>query len=399
MGNIVITGGELNNKGAQAMTFIAVDEIKKRFPNENIYLASGVGKECDRRISEKFKFEIVDAAMMDLKGLACKNWFWKSLLSIRYGKDIFQSNLRDILENMDMMVDVSGYAIGEDWGVKNSLLTAFRGRLAKSFGAKVYYMPQSFGACCLGGIKELIFNRVLRKWLGSADIVYAREEEGYSYLRQKIGLDNVQKSCDLVLQNKGINLSNIYSQMPEIREFVIEKHSVGIVPNMKIMKYGNAERIMRIYRDVITEFIKKKYTIYLLYHSKEDLSICNSIKDDFRINEEVKVIQEELSYIEYCGVVRQLEFIIASRYHSIVNAYRESVPCIVLGWATKYKALSQIFSQDRFVYNVRMDAEDNDILGMLSEMMRYREKYANLISQKLQKIQADNVFDSMGRAI
>ena len=30
MKNIIITGGELFNKGAQAMTFITVDEMKKR---------------------------------------------------------------------------------------------------------------------------------------------------------------------------------------------------------------------------------------------------------------------------------------------------------------------------------------------------------------------------------
>ena len=29
MRNIIITGGELFNKGAQAMTFVAVDELKK----------------------------------------------------------------------------------------------------------------------------------------------------------------------------------------------------------------------------------------------------------------------------------------------------------------------------------------------------------------------------------
>ena len=40
MGNVIITGGDLKNKGAQAMTFVTVDEIKKRFPEERIYLAA-----------------------------------------------------------------------------------------------------------------------------------------------------------------------------------------------------------------------------------------------------------------------------------------------------------------------------------------------------------------------
>ena len=32
MRNIIITGGGLENKGAQAMTFITVNELAKRFP-------------------------------------------------------------------------------------------------------------------------------------------------------------------------------------------------------------------------------------------------------------------------------------------------------------------------------------------------------------------------------
>ena len=40
MKNIIITGGELFNKGAQAMTFITVDEMKKRFTDHNIYVLS-----------------------------------------------------------------------------------------------------------------------------------------------------------------------------------------------------------------------------------------------------------------------------------------------------------------------------------------------------------------------
>ena len=38
--NIVIVGGELFNKGAQAMTFTVVDEFSSRYPEKDIYLFS-----------------------------------------------------------------------------------------------------------------------------------------------------------------------------------------------------------------------------------------------------------------------------------------------------------------------------------------------------------------------
>lgn len=44
MRNVIITGGELFNKGAQAMTFIAVDELRRRFPEHQIFLLSEMDK-------------------------------------------------------------------------------------------------------------------------------------------------------------------------------------------------------------------------------------------------------------------------------------------------------------------------------------------------------------------
>ena len=40
MKNIIITGGELFNKGAQAMTFVAVNELRRLFPEHEIFLLS-----------------------------------------------------------------------------------------------------------------------------------------------------------------------------------------------------------------------------------------------------------------------------------------------------------------------------------------------------------------------
>ena len=38
---ILISGGTLRNKGAQAMVFVAVDELRKRFPNHEILALMG----------------------------------------------------------------------------------------------------------------------------------------------------------------------------------------------------------------------------------------------------------------------------------------------------------------------------------------------------------------------
>lgn len=49
--NVVLFGGSLFNKGAQAMTFITVDEIAKRMPDHNVILLSS--KDYERNELEK----------------------------------------------------------------------------------------------------------------------------------------------------------------------------------------------------------------------------------------------------------------------------------------------------------------------------------------------------------
>ena len=56
----IITGGETFNKGAQAMTFVTIDNIRKMFKNSEIVLLSGREynkKEEDEKIY-KFKLEV-----------------------------------------------------------------------------------------------------------------------------------------------------------------------------------------------------------------------------------------------------------------------------------------------------------------------------------------------------
>ena len=57
MKNIIITGGELHNKGAQAMTFVTVIELKKRFPDHQIYLLSELDLNRPKDEKKKYAFE------------------------------------------------------------------------------------------------------------------------------------------------------------------------------------------------------------------------------------------------------------------------------------------------------------------------------------------------------
>lgn len=395
MGNVIITGGDLKNKGAQAMTFITVDEIRRRFPEEVIYLAAGTGTAEDSAKAAPFQFEIIDAAICDLKGLACVNRFMRLLLEMRYGKKVYHEAYRQLWQDTDLLIDISGYSIGTDWGVSTSLLAALRGRIASLFGAKVYYMPQSFGPCDFAGLKGKCAEILLKKWLSCADILFAREKQGYDLLADRYGLTNVRLSCDLVLQNRKIDLSNVYKEIPDMLQCEVKPRSMAVIPNAKTLRFGREEKLISLYQTIINRMLDREYYVYLIYHSSEDRKICGRLKDFFAAEERVIWIQDELSCIAYGQLVKQFDFVIASRYHSIVHAYKEGVPCIVLGWAVKYTELLSLFGQEKFVFDVRGDIDETGFWAMIAEMEKNCKVYSEQVKQKLEEIQSENVFDAV----
>ncbi len=129
--------------------------------------------------------------------------------------------------------------------------------------------------------------------------------------------------------------------------------AIGLVPNVKIMQHGNEKEIYRHYKTLINRVLESGKNIYLLRHSFEDLEILKAIKDDFIDDHRVILLEDDYNCIQIDELLSKFDFIIASRYHSIIHAYKNAVPAFVFGWAIKYQELLSAFSQERYMFDVR----------------------------------------------
>ena len=99
--------------------------------------------------------------------------------------------------------------------------------------------------------------------------------------------------------------------------------------------------------------------------------------------------------LSYSAFVQQLDFVIASRFHSIVNAYRVSVPALVLGWAIKYQELTKLVGQEQYVFDVStLDQPDHaeQMLRQLRAMMENHAAESSVIKNQVQKVQQESCF-------
>lgn len=264
--------------------------------------------------------------------------------------------------------------------------------MAKKHSVPYYIFPQSIGPFDYP-LKDKIFLFPLMKlYLKYPKRIFLREKQGLWWVR-KFSKKNAEISYDIVLQNKEYDLSNIYNKHVHLKNIKIESNSVGIVPNSRVIERANPDDIYSIYYSLINRLIDAKKTIYILRHSYEDLEICEKIKNLFSDNKSVKLIQDDLSAIELENIIRQFNFVIASRYHSIIHSYKNGIPALVIGWATKYFELLENFNQLDYFFDIRKSIDINKINNKLDNLIQNCKYEKEKIADKMKILIKENIFN------
>lgn len=384
---ILISGGEFFNKGAQAMTFITINELKKRFPKHEIVVLSD--GDYNRTPYEKRNYNfLIRPNRIYTKRLydPFDIWSQKYLIQQSIADDIIY-----ILENTDFMIDVNGYALSSQRGIEPSLKFLHRIYVAKYYGIKVFLLPQSFGPFDYKEPYSKIMYFLLKTLLKYPKLICAREYKGYSLLKKYCN-NNLIKCDDIVLGNHNkINLSNLYKgDIPFHNIFITTKNNIAIVPNIRLIQYGNEGfDCLEFYSGIIQYLLNQNFNVYIVSHSVEDIDLCKAIKGIFCDINEVIDIGIELNFWEYEAIIKNMDFIIASRFHSVVHAYKQYIPAVIIGWAEKYKELAASMHQDKYIIDV-LDGVNYkqiiEIVKILQKNIKYeKEKIEQIIKKNKQK--------------
>lgn len=390
MRNIIITGGGFSNKGAQAMTLITVDELKKRYPDHEIFLLLPDKNSIPKEELDIYNFKTmgwypIKFARCQSKPLLRAFYYLKNHSELKEAENIYR--------NSDLMVDISGYALGSNWDYKicSDYLDNFE--FAKAFRIPVYLMPQSFGPFEFNDEYADALNMRISSLLSYAKVICARESDGYNALLTHYNLNNVQLSTDLVLNNKEIDLKNVFKTVPEFDLPEISENSVGIIPNSRTIEVGNKQLILNLYKSIIDELLSLGKHVYILSHSSLDAKLCREVKSIIKEDKKVYLIEKDFSCLEFNKIVKQFQFVVASRFHSIVHAFKNGIPCISIGWAVKYNDLMSEFGQQYFAFDVRNGINNNDVIERIDYMNLHMSEESCKIEEHLREIQKHNVFD------
>lgn len=396
--NVLVVGANFANKGAQSMLFVTMDEVYKRIPDAKIFFLTYEGEEfIDYRFEKRLvtpdaislalgknTFTIVAKRMLKeaIKIILCRQHNFRQLFEIK-----------KLIPTIDLIINISGFNIGKQWNVSIQERYLNYIRLAKQHNIPIYLMPQSFGPFDYPENMKYIL-RDLEELLPYSSVIYAREKEGYHLLKDTFHLKNVMLSSDMVLQNRGVDLKNIYKKPKETVVPEVLPCSVGIIPNKQCFRHGNREKNLKIYECIVEKLLEMKKEVYVFRHSVEDLEICKEIYHS--TGEKIHLLENNFSCFEYDSFVKKFDFIICSRYHGVVHAYRNCVPAILLGWAVKYRELAGLLGQDEYFFDITVqELEVNDVVKKTEKMCIEYKNESEKIGNKLVPIQEENCFDRL----
>lgn len=398
---VMITGAQFNNKGAQSLLFTMIDQLKKKDKDIEIYYLPV--DDYRKYEKKKYRFHIVYGTM-EAHIYENKPYMRLPILAKAVARKLIRGKnavkvsdvtmLHRILPDMDAVIDVSGFQLTSKFPNDANRLFLYYIEEAKRYSKKIVLMPQSFGPFDYTKDKEKMLS-LIQTDLRKADLIFARENEGYHLLTDTLKLNNVYRSTDLVLQSKEIDWSNIYTDVPQFKYPKISgKGNVAIIPNIQTFKHGNETEIIELYKKIIIHLLENGKKVHIFRHSN-DMTACEKIYSGFENEKNVFLYRNQFECAEYSLMIKQFDFIIASRFHAIVHAYKEGIPAVIFGWAIKYQELASNFGQERFVFNItnELNKQLQDIFRALDDMCINYMHEGNKINEKMEQLFHNTCFD------
>ena len=403
--NILIVGGQFQNRGVQALTFITIQELKSRHPEKDVFVLSSSDYHGEDETPDRYRFAFLPWDL-EIKTWLLHGWgrHMRHLRGRSHSPELMK-RIRDVFRDAACMVDVSGFSLSSLWPARVALQYLLNIHVARSFGIPMYILPQSFGPFDNSLLQRSLIQPLMKRLLGYPRIIFAREQDSLEAVRRFTN-SNVAPSrhLDMVLLHKGYDLEHIFSEPSSETPPTLGPDAVGIVPNIRVLRRTQPGRLYRLYQDIIDTLLAAGKQIHILSHTgRIDHNIARRIKRDSGDKEErVNLIDPHLQVPEIEALIARFDFVITSRYHAGIHAYRNGVPALAIGWAPKYHALMKEFDQTPYVFDVRGGLDREAVLSGLDRMLQNWRQEKIIVKARMKAL-ADldnkdvfNAFDASG---
>ncbi len=336
---IEIKGVQFVNKGAELMLHAVLQQLKVMQPDARVVLQSNVNSPYVAR-AKLGAYQKAGLRFFGIEFNAYSYWLPKKVrnwLINQYGV-VTEADI-------DLVLDASGFAYGDQWPENNSLYLADELERFQRKGKTYVFLPQAFGP-----FNRPLEQKRLRESLGSAALVCARDESSFAYLQQLMGQSD--RLCLLPDFTNLVQPAQLESELPA--------NTLMIIPNHQMLSERNPDPLWRQnYLSVLRRFIdiaqqNAMHIVVLNHEGVKDLALCQQLLQGK--SDKIELISEP-DPLKVKALIGQSRAVMCSRFHGCVSALSQSIPCIGTSWSHKYEALFADYQSAELLIRPDLTAE------------------------------------------
>jgi polysaccharide pyruvyl transferase WcaK-like protein len=242
------------------------------------------------------------------------------------------------LASVDALVDIAGFAYTDEWGSRPTKNFAALSRYYKSQKKPVILLPQAFGPFWRSESKA-----AFAEVLDHAAVVFARDPVSYGHaVELATDPDKVQLAPDITL------FYPRQSPLPEVRD----ARYACIVPNVRLVDQGARfwhDKYEQCLAHAAKELVAYGIPVRVLVYDTGGDDLYIALRLQQRVASAAVEIETEQDPAALKRLIGRSLLVVGSRYHSLVAAFANAVPCVGIGWSHKYQMLFKDFGCERFV--------------------------------------------------
>ncbi len=425
---ILINGAGFENKGAEAMLRTVQAELAKRLPSVEFFLWRSSG--WNHRIAAAsgmnplilpFQFPYsrwllfggrIGRALWSVREICHVNGM-KQIAFLFDRKNRFSKAcgcyLHRTTGGFDALIDISGFSYGDIWGVGSV------GRIqpiidyCQQYDKPAIFLPQAWGSFDNPHVKK-----ATRKLLSDQSVsFYSRDESSSRHLENL--LDKTKGSIlswpDIVFRFQG-GTQKQGEQILGNMGCSMKRPIVGISPNMRVFEHITGKGTGNEYLQVLVKLVKhclKAHDVDVVLQANkiseygnrtDDRYLCSLITATVNMADRCFMTRDSLTAEATKALVGQFDYIISSRFHSIVFAFSQGVSGMAVSWSHKYRELFSLFGMESDVQECE-NINEEALIGMFERGWNEREQKKLVILEKVKDLQVkiDTLFDEVAAKI
>lgn len=321
---VEIHGTGSNNRGAELMAIAIAERLRRSMPNIRLVVPHSFG---DFEQRARYGFWTTWEVPGRVRGLV-KTLILRAAAAAAPGQTGFIDPVA-----IDAVLDASGFAFGDVWGPQNAHRLLKRMSSRGRAGKPLVLLPQAFGP-----FRQKETAEAMRLLAARATLIFARDPESKEHLTMAgVPLTKIRTSPDFTVEVRGI--------VPEDLELAAE--FVAIVPNTRMTdKTDRGNAYLEFLGRVVTRLRELKLLpVFVLHEAREDRILIEHLAES---GVDAPVISHQDPRV-LKGILGRAQFVVGSRFHALVGALSQGVPCLGVGWSHKYPKLFADFGCEEFL--------------------------------------------------